>query len=126
MLFRSPVHPEPKMVECPACFGYGERECDMGHEHECDECNGNGVVASRPRREFVSLAGEPVNAEHIRAALGCVPAGITTIHLGASIFHGKATQKVFAMAADGFRAMISGCSDGTHTSRTVDVAKAVR
>ena len=31
---------------CLTCDGTGERECDMGHTHECDDCDGNGTVQS--------------------------------------------------------------------------------
>jgi hypothetical protein len=30
---------------CPACDGKGMRRCDMGHEHECDDCDGHGTSA---------------------------------------------------------------------------------
>lgn len=32
--------------ECLTCNGTGELECDLGHEHECDDCDGEGVVGS--------------------------------------------------------------------------------
>jgi len=32
------------MDECDRCDGRGWRECDMGHEHDCDECSGEGMT----------------------------------------------------------------------------------
>jgi hypothetical protein len=32
------------MVECDRCFGRGWRRCDMDHEHDCEECDGEGTV----------------------------------------------------------------------------------
>lgn len=38
---------------CHLCDGKGLRRCDLGHDHECDECEGTGKI----RREvFVKLA----------------------------------------------------------------------
>lgn len=33
--------------ECPICDGTGYQECDLGHEHDCDECQGNGWTRGR-------------------------------------------------------------------------------
>ena len=30
--------------ECEDCQGEGEAECDMGHFHECDGCDGTGTI----------------------------------------------------------------------------------
>ncbi len=29
--------------ECDECNGMQYKECDLGHEHDCDHCNGSGV-----------------------------------------------------------------------------------
>lgn len=31
-----------KMEECGPCGGDGYQECDMGHDHDCDDCDGKG------------------------------------------------------------------------------------
>lgn len=31
-------------TRCDECCGEGYRECDMGHEHECGECYGEGTI----------------------------------------------------------------------------------
>jgi hypothetical protein len=37
----------PSDVECNICHGYCEHECNCGHIHECDNCNGKGKVPVR-------------------------------------------------------------------------------
>ena len=37
------VHVEGE-TKCFECDGQGEKECDMGHDHECDECEGFGTL----------------------------------------------------------------------------------
>lgn len=49
--------PRPELPPCDGCAGTGEvaacrhcegegvSECDMGHEHDCDRCEGRGTVA---------------------------------------------------------------------------------
>jgi hypothetical protein len=34
----------PESEECFECGGVGGNECDLGHEHECEECNGSGKM----------------------------------------------------------------------------------
>lgn len=36
-----------KIVNCLECEGKGYRECDLGHEHDCEECDGDGVFSAR-------------------------------------------------------------------------------
>lgn len=31
-----------KIEECEPCDGLGYRECDMGHDHDCEDCGGKG------------------------------------------------------------------------------------
>lgn len=33
---------EEKEVKCKDCGGDGSQECDLGHDHECDVCSGDG------------------------------------------------------------------------------------
>lgn len=35
---------EDTETTCDECIGLGTRTCDMGHEHDCDECDGTGKV----------------------------------------------------------------------------------
>jgi hypothetical protein len=44
-----------QMQECPACEGLGFGTCDMGHEHDCDDCKGAGEYLQE-----VNEATEPV------------------------------------------------------------------
>jgi hypothetical protein len=38
---------EGKVVKCDDCDGQGFVECNLGHEHECEECGEQGVVSAR-------------------------------------------------------------------------------
>jgi len=42
---------EPKVSlfpdKCPECHGKGYEECDLGHEHDCEECDGSGNAPDR-------------------------------------------------------------------------------
>lgn len=38
----------PDEKDCYACNGVGYEECDLGHEHECDICNGDGSQVIDP------------------------------------------------------------------------------
>ena len=39
-----PFATPPDSEECAYCHGDGVRECDMGHQHDCDYCDGTGKV----------------------------------------------------------------------------------
>lgn len=43
------AHPEPEREECTACDGYGEVECNLGHDHLCEQCDGTGWRDGRGR-----------------------------------------------------------------------------
>ncbi len=40
-----------RVVTCNHCAGEGVQECDMGHEHECEECDGDGEFQFRDGRD---------------------------------------------------------------------------
>ena len=44
--FLDPFRTEPKYSKmlCIDCDGDGTLECDLGHDHECEDCNGEGEV----------------------------------------------------------------------------------
>jgi len=44
------------IVACPECDGEGELRCDLGHDHECEDCNGSG----RDARSTVASGKTPV------------------------------------------------------------------
>jgi len=44
-----------ELQDCEICGGIGSRECDMGHDHDCDDCNGRGSYM-----QDVDEAKEPV------------------------------------------------------------------
>lgn len=37
---------------CEKCGGLGFVQCDMGHEHECEDCEGDGKVTLTPEQLF--------------------------------------------------------------------------
>ncbi len=43
-LFDTLIPKEKDSVECPECDGEGVLECNLGHEHDCDCCNGDGRI----------------------------------------------------------------------------------
>lgn len=40
-----------KVTPCETCGGEGYQECDLGHDHDCEDCDGNGVIAVHPGDE---------------------------------------------------------------------------
>ena len=36
--------PDETLVKCSECYGRGYDTCDLGHEHDCEECDGEGKV----------------------------------------------------------------------------------
>lgn len=38
--------------ECRHCEGSGEQTCDMGHDHECPDCDGDGHYEEWPKQEI--------------------------------------------------------------------------
>lgn len=39
--------PECENVTCKDCDGEGFQVCDLGHEHDCDTCDGDGEIRNR-------------------------------------------------------------------------------
>tara|TARA_R100001480_G_scaffold146109_2_gene144556 strand:- start:17674 stop:18000 length:327 start_codon:yes stop_codon:yes gene_type:complete len=50
------AHKDDEPVQCEECCGEGHQECDLGHEHECQECDGLGNVpaADTSRRAYAN------------------------------------------------------------------------
>jgi len=42
----------PEFGRCSSCEGNGYAECDLGHEHECYDCNGSGECESSAYYSF--------------------------------------------------------------------------
>lgn len=36
--------PEETLIKCPDCYGRGYDTCDLGHDHDCEHCDGEGKV----------------------------------------------------------------------------------
>ena len=39
-------HPKEEPEQCDTCLGDGDHECDCGHTHDCDDCDGTGTSKS--------------------------------------------------------------------------------
>lgn len=39
--------------KCETCSGTGSRECDLGHDHDCDKCDGDGRLGKRGPHECI-------------------------------------------------------------------------
>lgn len=44
-----------KIIECERCGGTGEQTCDMGHNHECPNCDGDGHYEEWPKHEIAKF-----------------------------------------------------------------------
>lgn len=54
-------------IPCDRCDGSGHRECNMGHDHECDECDGERTVEEvcREAREPIEIAGKYLQRRYV-------------------------------------------------------------
>lgn len=41
-------------VKCKRCNGDGYEECDLGHEHDCEECEGQGEIKINTGKQVVN------------------------------------------------------------------------
>ena len=67
----------PTDTECPDCYGWGEVECDLGHDHDCPRCEGDGRIGAHALRETTPIAvkglGCRINAVLLRGILPRLP-----------------------------------------------------
>lgn len=53
-------------VECDTCDGSGEVTCDMGHDHDCDDCDGGECIDEVPEaRELVQIGDREFARKYI-------------------------------------------------------------
>jgi hypothetical protein len=88
-------------IECERCDGVGEIECDLGHDHECPDCNGDGFIGDKcpacNGRDGRSISGGvvdrvPVNRCLIASVVHDLPgetAQIVAIPRNVVAFHGR-------------------------------------
>lgn len=50
--FEIPTLDGVKLIKCEGCGGAGEQTCDMGHDHECPDCDGDGHYEEWPKKEI--------------------------------------------------------------------------
>lgn len=49
---------EVEEILCDTCHGAGSEECNLGHEHDCDDCDGCGVIRDSVCRNPVSVLSQ--------------------------------------------------------------------
>lgn len=63
--------------ECPDCFGDGEIECNLGHDHDCPRCDGLGHIDEYslrgPTPIVIEGLGFRINAVLLRGILRRLP-----------------------------------------------------
>ncbi len=81
---------ETKEMRCRNCRGRGEAECDMGHNHECDQCDGTGTIEGEvekptgnkiadPDKGFSLLGVEFLYKQLNRLVTACKLMGVETV-----------------------------------------------
>lgn len=99
-------------VRCTECRGAGELECDLGHLHDCEECDGSGYAGSacprcKDRLGRATLAGVlrpsgvAINRALIAGVVQCLPG--ETVHVGAD-----AERGMVCLYGPGWRLIVMG------------------
>lgn len=52
-----------KNTRCSYCDGQGYAECDLGHSHDCEECDGEGEFTKTPEDVLEEYGGKLYRAE---------------------------------------------------------------
>lgn len=67
--------PDETLVKCLECWGEGYETCDLGHTHDCEECDGEGTVQADTFEQYTAdlyqkhLATNKVNLARYQACL---------------------------------------------------------
>jgi hypothetical protein len=56
-------------MRCDDCRGRGTLRCDLGHSHECEECDGRGYVPSGAEVDFVKVLGSVFQWRYFRKVI---------------------------------------------------------
>lgn len=68
-------NPNETLIKCPDCHGQGYDTCDLGHDHDCETCQGDGKVQADTFKGFTSdlyerhIATNKVNLARYQACL---------------------------------------------------------
>lgn len=57
--------------ECQYCDGDGHLECYLGHEHDCEECEGKGTINENGNIECVTCKGSGEKYKELYYKIGC-------------------------------------------------------
>lgn len=79
-----------EITECEDCDGDGSAICDMGHEHECPECGGDGHYEEWPKKE---IAGR-IFSERFLSKMAALP-GIKFYPTAAEWLDGNPAKPAF-------------------------------
>ncbi len=71
-----------RIVICSECNGEGVQECDMGHEHDCEECGGDGELRFRDGKDSPSSAHSCEDCEGRGTVLDTVSGRETPVLIG--------------------------------------------
>ena len=52
-------------MTCPQCDGEGRCECECGHEHTCQRCDGSGAISGLPVLQIAYEAEKKAIAEKL-------------------------------------------------------------
>ena len=44
--------PDEREIDCPDCHGDGSQDCDLGHIHDCEACDGSGETTADSFEDF--------------------------------------------------------------------------
>lgn len=100
------VTPEPELVKCSECDGYGETTCShCDSDIDCPDCDGTGKIGTAPDvpQRFVDIAGDPFDALLLAQVLDVVPDEVVTVERGKN--HGL---PILRINGDGWRVLCSG------------------
>jgi hypothetical protein len=46
------TEPDEREIRCETCYGKGFDECNLGHEHDCEDCDGTGKTTADCYHDF--------------------------------------------------------------------------
>lgn len=94
----------PESQECSECDGDGYRECDLGHEHDCEICDGTGKIIPRNpknvknKKTIFEICGvwySYIELKRIIDSIGCLGFNEFTLNNGENMESGVIKIDVF-------------------------------
>lgn len=108
-----PVPDEPD--DCSKCGGDGYLECDLGHQHDCENCWGTGNISNGtpdPELLTVTIDGHWFDARIIAPLMATILAAVGDGPMAATVgrIHVLSSIGVLDLRGDGWHARMSGLS----------------